>query len=438
MLKKPKLIPVYPGVYIFWHKKTPLYVGKAANLKNRVSSYFKKDSGWKVSQLIGEASRLEFRKAVSEIEALIKEAELIKNYRPKYNILMRDDKNYTYVSLEKPIYGEKGGFPRFYFTHQPERDRISVGPFVSSGELRDAMRLLRSTFPYCTCRRPHRGKCVNAEIGRCPGYCCVIEQNPTLENKSEYQKNIQSILTLLSGKRNKLIKELQREMKVASKNEEYEKARKLRDQIYGLESFYQHRGIATQRRVETPYYKMEKPLQSLLKTKEPIRRIEGYDISNISGSSSTGSMVVFYEGRPDKSQYRKFKIKTIVGPNDTASHREVLSRRLLHGEWEFPDLIIIDGGKQQLNSVLPLLNRKQFKRIKIAALSKPPKKFFSRAPSGPGKSEDLLYVPGRPAPIALKSLPPNMMYLLQRIRDESHRFARAYHHVLRKKLFLQK
>ncbi|MBI2055099.1 MAG: GIY-YIG nuclease family protein [Candidatus Sungbacteria bacterium] len=449
MLKKPKNTPTYPGVYIFWKGHAPLYVGKATNLKKRVSSYFKKNAGWKVAQLIEEATQLEFIKAESEIEALVKEAELIKKYYPKFNILMRDDKNYLYVSLTSPqnkrsnvlknlrtfVTSGEAGFPRFYFTHQPERDIISVGPFVESGSVYQAMRLLRSIFPYCTCKSPHNGRCVNAQIGRCPGYCCIKGETPTSEQKAEYLHNVRSILSIFSGKRNSLLKEFKREMKRASQNQEYEKAAKLRDRIYGLELIWKHRGVALQKRAEVPYRKIERVLQTILKTREPIRRIEGYDISNISGTDATGSMVVFYEGRPDKSQYRKFKIKTIAGANDVGSHREILSRRLAHEEWEYPDLILIDGGKPQLNAVLPILNRRSFQKIKVAALAKPPRRYFSRAPSGLGYNEDILWVAGRENPIKLKSLPSEVMYLLQRIRDESHRFAKSYHGVLRKKTF---
>ena len=144
-------------------------------------------------------------------------------------------------------------------------------------------------------------------------------------------------------------------------------------------------------------------------------------------------MVVFYDGRPDKSQYRKFKIKTVAGANDVASIREVLTRRFAHAEWEYPSVVLIDGGKPQLSTALAVLNQKRFRQIRVAALSKPPRKLFSRAPSGGGHAEDLLYIAGRSMPIAVKSLPPPVMYFLQRLRDESHRFARTYHHLLRRK-----
>lgn len=452
MLIKPKTIPTRAGIYIFWRGKTPLYVGKAADLRKRASSYFKKNAGWKVEQLRREATKLEFRQTASEIEALIKEAEFIKTRRPKFNILMRDDKSYLYIGLTR----EK--FPRFFFSHEPRLERIAsngrriesgrqlspirhplsavyIGPFVEISLVKEALRHLRSIFPYCTCKKSHRGICVNSQIGRCPGYCCIREQKPTETKRDEYVKNIRAVLSFLSGKRNTLAGKLKKEMKKASKEERYEEAARLRDQIYGLEALTRHRGIALQKRAETPYHQIERVLQDILGVKQPVKRIEGYDIANISGEESTGAMIVFYEGKPDKSQYRKFKIKTITGSNDTGSLREVISRRLRHSEWEYPHLILVDGGKSQLNAVRPLLNQKTFRAIRVVALSKPPRKLFTRARGGLGHREDMLYLPGRLLPISIKTLPPAVAYLLQRIRDESHRFARAYHHILRKKVF---
>src|SRR3989344_8624704 len=340
MLLKPKTIPTYPGVYIFWKKKLPLYVGKAANLKKRVSSYFKKHSGWKVSELRAEAARLEFIVLKSEIEALIKEAELIKRWRPKYNILMRDDKSYTYIALTN----EK--FPRFYFTHQPIagavenqklkskfKKSIYIGPFVESGLAHQALKMLRRIFPYCTCKALHNGKCVNTQIGRDLGFCCEKGRSATDDERNAYQKNIGAITAILSGKKIVLLKELTREMRASAKRQEFEKAAKLRDQVFGLESLAAHRGVALSKRAETPYHKIERVLQNIFTTKVPLRRVEAYDIANISGKDSAASMVVFYDGRPDKSQYRKFKIKTVAGANDVASIREVLTRRFAHAEW---------------------------------------------------------------------------------------------------------
>ena len=440
MLPKPKKIPTYPGIYIFWRHKAPLYIGKAANLKKRASSYFKQNPGWKVGQLRAEATRLEFVVLESEIEALIKEAELIKRWRPKYNILMRDDKSYTYVALTKEE------FPRFYFTYQPNifrtlkleiRNSRFIGPFVESGLVHEALKTLRRIFPYCTCKSPHKGKCVNAQIGRDPGFCCEKGRVVTDHERKAYQKNINAIALIISGKKRKLLKELTREMRASAKRQEFEKAAKLRDQVYGLESLAAHRGVALSKRAETPYHKIERVLQDVFATRDALKRVEAYDIANISGSDSAASMVVFYDGKPDKSQYRKFKIKTVAGANDVASIREVLTRRFAHAEWEYPDVLVIDGGKPQLSAARAVLNQKRFSQICLAALSKPPKKLFSRAPAGRGHAEDLLYIVGHSVPIAVKSLPPPVMYFLQRLRDESHRFARAYHHLLRHKSILK-
>ena len=197
---------------------------------------------------------------------------------------------------------------------------------------------------------------------------------------------------------------------------------------------YRHRGIALKRRGEVPYHKIERVLNTFFNAHR-IKRVEGYDISNISGADSTGSMVVFSDGRPDKSQYRKFKVKTIEGPNDVGSQKEVLRRRLTHEEWQFPDLVLIDGGLPQLRAVATILTTPRAREIKLGALAKPPRRFFSRAPSGPGQNEDLLHILGRAKPVAVKSLPQDVRHFLQRVRDESHRFAKSYHSLLRKKSF---
>jgi excinuclease ABC subunit C len=275
---------------------------------------------------------------------------------------------------------------------------------------------------------------VNAEISKCPGYCCSLDRKATEGEIKHYRKNIEAIISVLSGKRNAIITELKHEMKEASKSQAYERAAKARDQIYGLESMYRHRGIALKRRGEVPYHKIERVLNTLFNAHR-IKRVEGYDISNISGADSTGSMVVFSDGRPDKSQYRKFKVKTIEGPNDVGSQKEVLRRRLTHEEWQFPDLVLIDGGLPQLRAVATILTTPRAREIKLGALAKPPRRFFSRAPSGPGQNEDLLHILGRAKPVAVKSLPQDVRHFLQRVRDESHRFAKSYHSLLRKKSF---
>ncbi|MBI2121674.1 MAG: GIY-YIG nuclease family protein [Candidatus Sungbacteria bacterium] len=479
-IQKPQKMPTESGVYIFQRRKTPIYIGKAVNLKKRLVSYWRKNSSEKVRLMMREATKLEWIETKSEIEALLKEAELIKKFRPKYNILMRDDKNYFYVGITK----EK--FPKIFITHQPraanastknldlrtkqKNKRLSskfyilssyIGPFTSGTALHSTLRLLRRIFPYCTCRRPHKRACLNSQIGRCPGYCCLLQtvtQKPhksnvptaTLSlnswNITEYRKNIKSIIAVLESKHIRILAELKQGMKVAAKKQNFEKAAKLRDQIWGLENIFNHKVILNEMKnlrdpslmfKMTKWNKIERVIQSILDIKNKISRVEGYDISNISGHDATGSMVVFIGGQSAKSEYRKFKIKTVEGANDVAMHKEVLKRRLHHSEWDYPDIILIDGGIGQLcaaaaaksqfpNSNFQTISKSQISKVKnieIVALA---------------KREEELYTENRREPIPLKTMPPDVMHFFQNVRDESHRFAKKYHHKLREMAYRKK
>lgn len=446
MHTRPKNISRNAGVYIFRRGRIPLYVGKAANLRQRVASYFAQDGGRtpKVKRMLEEATRLETVETASEIEALIREAELIKKYRPKYNLLMRDDKSYFYVAISREQ------FPRIFITHEPRqmvpgaghqargasrRPVLSayslvprhIGPFTDGSALRAALKALRRVFPYCTCVRPHTRPCLNSEIGRCPRYCCLLPAERPRTNakrqRAEYRKNIRNVIAVLSGSRTRLIGRLKGEMKVAVKKERYEEAARLRDAIFGLEAVFAHRHVLHTPGAPRPWPLLLGTLKRLLKTERDIHRIEGYDISNISGTSATGSMVVFTNGQLDKGQYRKFRIKTIGGSNDVAMFREVLERRFRHSEWPFPQLVVIDGGKAQLYVALKTIHDSKFmihdSPLLVTALAK--------------REEILFTADGRAIP--LQRHDPAILHLFQRIRDESHRFARRYHHALRKRSY---
>ncbi len=467
-MRKPTHLPQSAGVYVFRKGTTPLYVGKAANLRNRLGSYFQNgELPAKIRRMLAEATRIEIIKTASEVEALIKEAELIKKYRPKYNLLMRDDKSYFYVGITKEPY------PRIFIGHEPRQKALGtreralgkrrglvpsayplvpryIGPFTSGGTLRAALKLLRRIFPFCTCGRPHKRPCLAGEIGRCPGYCCLIEvkgrKTTTKRNSREYRKSIQSIVAVLSGERTRLTGRLKREMKDAVRHERYEEAARLRDAIFGLEDVFAHRQVLHTPEARLPDGQARHPwpvllgrLQSLLKTERDIWRIEGYDISNISGTGATGSMIVFKNGLPDKSQYRKFRIRMAPPPgggHDTDMHREVLRRRLRHPEWPYPELIVIDGGKPQLNAARSVVTNDSITPISEYSYDRKNTRKMSGRPIlvALAKREEILHTEGGRA-IPLRRHDPALLHLFQRIRDESHRFARAYHHKLRAKSF---
>lgn len=421
-------IPRSPGVYLFRNKSTILYAGKASDLKHRLASYFRSRVNKKVRALREEATSLEIIALASEIEALIKEAELIKRHVPKFNVLMRDDKNYAYAAItDEP-------FSHIFVTHQPATDIhknkknksefISIGPYTSSASLKMTLKLLRKLFPYCTCISPHTRTCLNAQIGLCPGYCCMRSVAPRDRESShkEYRAHIQAIISVLTGKGRHIIQDLKKRMRSCVKTQDFEQAAMLRDQAMGIEDVLAHRLHL----IRTPSKKKnqsllwratEKNIIMALGVPAPISRVEGYDISHVSGANPTGSMVVVTDGAADNDNYRMFKIKTVAGISDVDMLKEVIHRRLAHREWQFPDLMVIDGGKPQLNAVMTVIRAHAPELTRrVVALA---------------KREEELYSPHIAHTIRLDSLPPETGFFFQRIRDESHRFAKRYHHKLR-------
>jgi len=375
---------------------------------------------------INQVSKVGFLKTDSEIEALILEANLIKKYQPRYNIVWKDDKNYFYVGITKEA------FPRIFITHQPKLKINYLGPFVDGKSLKVVLKSLRKVFPYRTCKTLPKRPCLWYQLGRCPAPCLLKtklgQQIPVAlsQIKNEGQRNAKNLMEILQGKKKQVLKKLKKEMKEASDLQDYEKAAKIRDQIGALEKVLVHAKIfelEVPQKVDWP--QIQKILQKILNTKIKISRIEAYDISNIQGQEATGSLVTFVKNLPDKNFYRKFKIRIAGKPDDIAMIKEVLSRRFGHPEWPYPDLILIDGGKAQLNAALTVLN--QHKSVKSASIS-----VLALA-----KKENKLYIENRKKPILLKSLPREIFNLILQLRDEAHRFAISYHKKLRAKALLE-
>jgi excinuclease ABC subunit C len=239
-------------------------------------------------------------------------------------------------------------------------------------------------------------------------------QIPSAKNKikKEVQNNIRSILNILKGEKNKVLKDLKKEMKLASKNQDFEKASDVRDKIFALEKVISHSKILEEKLITEEWDKTEKELKNLIKTNKEISKIEAYDVSNIQGQESTGSMVAFIRGMPDKNLYRKFRIKISSKPNDVAMLKEVIKRRLAHREWPYPDLILVDGGISQLNITKSVIKNKNIPVIAIA------------------KKENKLFVKGE-RQFFLKNLSREIFNLILQLRDEAHRFALSYHKKLR-------
>lgn len=398
-------IPKTAGVYSFTGKQETLYIGKAANLRDRVKNHFQQPT-YRDDLFIEQVKKVGYIETGSEIEALLLESQLIKQSLPKYNVMWKDGKQYLSIGITKEE------LPRVFLTHQLKSDTY-IGPFVDGKAIKRTLRNLRRVFPYYTVRKHGSRLCQYCHLGLCPG------PNP---DKKAYQKNIRSLQAVLEGKKISVLKKLEKEMAISSKNQDFEKAGKLRDQIYDLKIVFAHAQVLRPEEGKTPlqWKNTETYLQQILKTKKSISRVEAYDISNIQGKEATGSMPVFIDGKPAKEHYKKFKLRISGKPNDFAMLQEVLTRRLAHKEWEYPDLMVIDGGKGQLSSALKAFKKytdKDAQKIYIVAIA---------------KRNNELFLPGKSEPLLLKDMPQPVSNLILHIRDEAHRFAINYHRKLRK------
>ncbi len=405
MITKEKIkdISSNPGVYIFKNKAGDiLYIGKATNLKSRVSSYFNgngKGENRPVRYAIDKISGIETRETDSVLEALILESNLIKKYQPKYNVDLKDDKSFAYAVITK----EK--FPRVVILRKTELEenksiiKYLFGPYTSKKQLEIALKIIRKIFPYHSNKQPTEKGCLDYQIGLCPGpYAEAISQ-------TDYLKNIRDIRMILNGEKKSLVKKLEREMKEYSRRNKFEKAGEIRNRIFALQHI---RDIAL----------ISRDIEQ--KASEANIRIEAYDISNISGQHAVGSMVVFKNNEPDKSQYRKFRIKTIQGADDVGMMWEVLIRRF-HNDWPKPDMILLDGGRGHFNMGTEIL-RTFHLDIPVMAVAKGPDR----------KNLDLRFdKDNRLIQDMLKN-----KSLIKRIMDEAHRFAISYHKKVRKKNFI--
>lgn len=404
-----------------------LYVGKAKNLKHRVSSYKQiSPDNPKTFQLVNLAHRLKFQELESDLQALLTEAELIRTHQPKYNILLKDDKTPLYIIITKEQ------FPRVLTARKKQLTTIYhhlpnnhvFGPFSSGKEARRVIKLSRRIFKFCN-QNPKTGKpCFYTHINLCSGAC-----QGNISQK-DYQHNIKLLKLFLGGRRNSLVKKIKAHMNQLAEDKLFEQAATLRDQLISINHLYQQSSSLDQ---NLPIIESDTQTDSLQKTKQVLKlaglipashdlnRIEAYDISNTSGQHSTASMVVFTGGKPNPSQYRHFKIH-LEGPNDYAMLKEALTRRLNHPEWDYPDLILIDGGKGQLRASLSVIGTK----IPTVSIAKRPDRLIIPIFQDAKLTYRVIRLkPGHPT-----------SNLIQSLRDESHRFAKNYHTKLRNKAML--
>lgn len=402
-------LPKKPGVYTFYDRKgRVLYIGKAVNLRSRVRSYFQKGSDLSVMKqvMVRLVADVKVQTTKNEARALILERMLIKKHKPPYNIMLKDDKNYLYLKIKEE------DFPRVEFVRRPNfRQKAKYfGPFPWSRPVKQVYRYFHKIFPLRSCATMPKKPCLEYHMGRCLAPCVDGI------SKEQYKKIVDRVIEFFEGNEDKFIAEAEAKMKKASEQKNFEKAAYYRDQMRAMTKLKEIRLTSLQIQKRSEQEKIRKALfqiKTKLKLKKIPKRIEIYDISNIQGQMAVGSMVVFTNGQPDKQEYRKFKIKTIQGANDPAMLKEVIMRRVKN-KWPKPDLAIMDGGKGQLNAVKDIWKEYD---VPVVALA---------------KREEEIYLPNIKNP---RKLPEGSegYYLMQRMRDEAHRFAIAYHRKLRLK-----
>jgi excinuclease ABC subunit C len=437
--EKLKQLPIDPGVYFYKDAKGKIiYVGKAAVLKNRVKSYFQKSTvhGPKNQVLMTEIADMDWITVGSEVEALFLESELIKRYKPKFNVDLKDDKASVYLKITM-----NEAFPVISYVRRPLDDGATYfGPFIGASDaVRKAMKMLRRAFPYVTHETMPPRACLQVHLGLCPG------PEAGLITSAQYKRNLRRLLMYVRGEKTKLLEQLRQEMEKAAKRKDFEAAATARDQLSWLQGFSKQMIFGDKEMFDLSKDQALAGLAERLGIGLP-RRIEAYDISHIQGTDNVASMIVFTDGVPDKGEYRRFQMR-LGGNNDFAHMREVISRRfskVAQKGWAKPDLILIDGGKGQLAAALAVMDEQGID-IPTIGLAKREEEIIrkistvtpSEAEGFKEKSERSLQQ-GRDdneGDFEIILLPKSsaVLQLLQRVRDEAHRFAVTYHSLLRGK-----
>ena len=423
--EKVKTFPTTPGIYLMKDADGKvIYVGKAKNLRNRAGSYFTAIAAVdrRTAELVKYIADIDFISTETEVDALLREARLIKDISPRFNSDLKDDKTFPYLQIRI-----REEFPRVEFTRKPRRRGVKLyGPFTSARNLRAAIQVLQRVFKFRTCSLDIRSNderwrwfrpCLLYSIRQCTAPCNFRV------SREEYRKQIRALRLILEGKKKRLLREMTLEMQQASAALQFEKAAKIRDDISALQNLELRGDVDRDVQPEVFHTDPKKGLHSLRKAlglPTVPRSIEGMDIAHLGGEDTVASLVSFLDGLPFKQGYRRFKIKSVEGIDDFASMREVVSRRYSYHnreEWGTPDVLLIDGGKGQLNAAVEAFR----------ALGIEPPTLISLA-----KQEEEIFRPGESASIRL-SRSSSALRLLQFVRDEAHRFAQHYHHQLRKR-----
>lgn len=469
LLEKFKTLPASSGVY--FHKSASgevIYVGKAAVLKNRVRQYFQnsRNRDPKTEALVLEITDTDWIETQSEIDALFLEAEMIRRYMPRYNILLRDDKSLSYVRID-----HKSEVPTVAFTRRPLDDGAEyIGPFVNGWAVRRALKYLRRVFPYFSKQSSVNSYQLKSKL---PEQIGLEPKVSSPEEIKQYKANLKMLAKYMRGEKVDLTKQLEREMKLAAREQRFEEAAYYRNRLSTMKGLGKQIIFSDREFLDLSKDEGLNGLASLLGLQKPPRRIEGFDISHMSGTDTVASMVVFEQGMPNKAAYRKFKMR-LPGNDDFAHMREVITRRLSEKhvkDWGLPELFLIDGGKGQLAAALEaretLINNTithlkvnpstqnnrdkttfqglslEFSQVPMIGLAKKEEEIvIKKQDESLGIDEEQLILKARAMRALVREtedfimigLPheSHIVKLLQRIRDESHRFAVSYHSTLKR------
>ncbi len=454
-------LPDTPGVYLMKDAAgTVLYVGKATSLRRRVRQHFERPHSNLIEEMTRLVEEIDYIEKPTALEALILEANLIKLYWPKYNTDQKDDKSFLYLAITDERYprpilvrGNQLGEGRAIIGDVAKLVRVGksasqggvvsvsegkkvaglrythlFGPYTSSHSLRVALELIRKIIPWSTCVPGQKRACFYVHLRQCPGVC--IEAITV----TEYRKIIRDLIRFFEGKKDMIVKAYRRNMLRAAREKRFEEAALWRNRVHALEHIQDVAMLSREDGVGATFMSPVRPTEgegdmNVAPTKKMDQyiygRIEGYDISHVSGTSTVASMVVFERGAPSKGEYRKFKINDVEGANDVASMQEVLRRRFRHSEWHRPNLLLIDGGMPQVHAVEQVVHGELSLSIPIVGIAK-----------GVGrKRNDLVFTT---ADVELAEACRRHHLVLEQVRDEAHRFAITFHRKLRSRKFLGK
>jgi excinuclease ABC subunit C len=432
--KRIATFPKTPGVYLMKDGEgRVLYVGKAKDLRSRVSSYFQPSAdllntrGPDICRMVENVVDIDFIECDTEVDALLKENRLIKDIQPPHNERLKDDKTFPYLEITT-----RDDFPAVYVTRMPRLKGSKLyGPFTSPSAIRDAVNALQKVFKFRTCKleisegdesRRYFRPCLLHAINQCAAPCAA------LTSKEEYKRDINRLKRFLSSKRSTVLRQMTREMEAAAEGLRFEEAGKLRDRIKAIKALELSGDVSEDVQPEVFYVDPRKGLEKLadlLGLEAPPRSMESIDIAHLQGAEMVGSLICFIDGKPFKNGYRRFKIDAVEGIDDYAAIREVIRRRYRYaaeGEELYPDVILIDGGLGQLHAGLEAFSDMNIRPPMVISLA---------------KREEEIYIQARHVPVRL---PRNneALRLMQQMRDEAHRFAQHYHHMLRKKKTFEK